>query len=120
MKYIQLALATFAGLALAAPQNDLVKPTLEEISGDKEMTLERVFKIYNGYKITCKERFLGDISCSAPWNRGNIKQDPNAVNDIPRLCEKNGGCTKCFYDEDSNKNADTGSYRLEMAMLSTT
>lgn len=37
MKYIQLALATFAGLALAAPQNDLVKPTLEEISGDKEM-----------------------------------------------------------------------------------
>ncbi|KAH0599467.1 hypothetical protein MHUMG1_02255 [Metarhizium humberi] len=80
MKYIQLALATFAGLALAAPQNALVKPTLEEISGDKEM----------------------------------------AVNDIPRLCEKNGGCAKCFYDKYPNKNADIGSHRLEMAMLSTT
>ncbi|QLI64738.1 uncharacterized protein G6M90_00g017710 [Metarhizium brunneum] len=91
MKHIELILATFAGLAFAAPQRVL---TAEEWVGDRVITQQRVLEEFRGRNIICDDEEENNrINCEIGFVSIGIEEKSH--DGLSPLCEKKGGCKYC-------------------------
>ncbi|KAG8405570.1 hypothetical protein J3458_022216 [Metarhizium acridum] len=103
MKYIDFVLATFAGLALAAPQACDNGPTPKELMGDQPMTPQRVQQIYKDYGTECDLLEGKTLYCTVPASLLPETKSQNPVDQLGPLCEKMGGCTSCLFDKSQDR-----------------